>query len=563
MQVRHTLEEALQVKPVISQILLNREIADPEEAWQFLHPALKDLHNPFLMKDIEKGVDRLIKAIFGNERIAIYGDYDADGITSVVVLVKFISQFYNNITHYIPDRIKEGYGLNTDAIDALKHDGVSLIITVDCGTTDHDEIRHAKSLDVDTIVLDHHEVPERLPDAVAMVNPNRIDCAFPFKHLAGVGIVFNFIIALRGKLRNVGFWNNRIYPNLKEYLDLVAIGTIGDIAPLIDENRIFAKIGLEVISQGKRHGIRALKIVSGLNNSSIDSKAASFQIIPRINAAGRVGSPEDAVQLLLTDNPDKAMRLAGVLDTYNRQRQEIERNIIDEIFNKIDEIINLETAKSIVLASPSWHPGVIGIVASRVVDKYYRPTILISLNNGVGKGSGRSITSFNLYNGLKESCDPFLISYGGHQYAAGITIREENIEEFSHAFNKAVRDDVGTSDLIPLTFIDAECNLHDITYELLHQIEMLAPFGNRNPEPVLCVKNIKVASSIVVGTNHLRMRVNEDYTYHDSIWFGMGHVSRLLPESEIDIAFTPQFNNWNGLNNIQLKMIDISLTGSP
>jgi len=557
---QYVLEKELGIMPIISRILINRNIENPDDAKRFLHPSLKDLHNPFLMKDLEKGVDRVIQAISNNERIVVYGDYDTDGITSVVTLVKFLRRFHENVTYYIPDRIKEGYGLNKVAVGKIRNDGVTLIITVDCGITDCEEVAYAKSIGIDTIILDHHEVPEELPNAVAAVNPNRTDCSFPFKDLAGVGIAFNFLIALRGKLRQSGFWNDKTYPNLKEYLDLVALGTIGDISPLIDENRIFARIGLDIINEGKRVGIEALKIKSGLKFNPVDSGEASFKLIPRINAAGRIGSPEDAVRLLLTDDMDEAIRIASILDNYNRERQEIERKILNEVLQIIETKSRDKTIKSIVLASPEWHPGVIGIVASKLVDRYYRPAILISLKDGIGKGSGRSIAEFNLYNGLKDKCDSLLISYGGHRYAAGITIREENIEEFADCLDEAILDNLDMPKLAPKTYIDSTfSSLNEINYELISQVEMLSPFGNMNPEPILCVKNVDVTSATTVGTNHLKMRLSDNGTSHDSIWFGKGQFSNTLSKSRVDIAFSPQVNNWNGMKNIQLMMKDVSI----
>lgn len=561
-QLHNNLSREFGLKPIVSRILINRRMSAPSEVRRFLYPSLKDLHNPFLLKDIEKGVNRLIEAILKGERIAVYGDYDADGITSIVVLVKFLQDIQQSVTYYIPDRIKEGYGLNKNAIDTIKNDRVSLIITVDCGITDTEEIAYAASQGIDTIILDHHEVPDILPDAVAAIDPFRDDCSFPFKHLAGVGIVFNFLIALRGALRNIGFWNNKPYPNLKEYLDLVALGTIGDISPLIDENRIFAKIGLEIINEGRRIGIRALKEKCGIELNTVGAQDASFKLIPRINAAGRVGSPNDAVKLLLTEDPEEARRLASVLDMNNRERQEIERNILNEILERIKARYGKEDIKSIVLASPQWHPGVIGIVASKLVDRYYRPAILISLKDGVGKGSGRSIAEFNLYQGLKEKCDSFLLSYGGHRYAAGISIEEENIKEFSFALDDAIVNDLDLPKLMPRTNVDSYCNLNDIDYDLISQIEMLEPFGNMNPEPILCVENIKVASLTTVGNNHLRMVLNDSSVSQKSIWFGMGHLSDRLCNSRVNALFSPQINKWNGMSNIQLRMKDIALSQS-
>jgi single-stranded-DNA-specific exonuclease len=557
-KTQENLAKELGIHPILSRILLNRNISTTKEAKKFLFPSLRDLHNPFLMKDMKEGVDRAIKAILEGEKVMIYGDYDADGITSTVLLIKFLRYLKVNTSYYIPDRIRDGYGLHKEALDSIKNDGTDLIITVDCGVSDNDEILYASSLGIDTIILDHHEVPDTIPDAIAVIDPHRKDCSFPFKHLAGVGVAFNFLIALRGGLRNIGFWKDRKYPNLRKYLDLVALGTIGDVVPLVDENRIFAKIGMETINEGKSVGLRALRSNAGLEGRTIGSEAASFSIIPRINAAGRVGSPEDAVQLLLTEDTETALRLSERLNAYNRERQEIERIIVEEILHEIKASSRIEDIKSFVFASQRWHPGVIGIVASKIVDRYYRPTILISLKDGIGKGSGRSISEFNLYRSLEEKCASLLVSYGGHRHAAGITIREEDIEDFSQILDDAVRNELDGSDLIRKTDIDAECGMEDINYDLISQIEMLSPFGNMNPEPVLCTKDIRVASLQTVGNNHLKMNMKKGGLSYDSIWFNKGHFADTLAKSTVDIAFTPQINNWRGESSIQLKLKDIS-----
>ncbi|MFB3924983.1 MAG: single-stranded-DNA-specific exonuclease RecJ [Syntrophales bacterium] len=552
-----TLTRELRIHPVLSRVLINRSISTPDKARKYLSPSLGDLHNPFLLKDIDKGLDRLIKAIYNREKIVIYGDYDADGITSVVILFKFLAEFHPNVTYYIPDRLTEGYSLNISAIDRIKAEGASLIITVDCGISDRREISYAKSLGIDTIILDHHEIPELMPDAAAVINTNRVDCGFPFKHLAGVGIVFNFLIALRGKLRGQGFWAMHPYPNLKEYLDLVAIGTMGDIAPMIDENRIFTKTGLELINQGRRVGIQALKEVSGLSKSSVDSMGASFYLIPRINAAGRMSRASEAVELLLADNMNEALRLARKLDAYNRERQILEKEIFDEINMKINEAGLLDKNHVLVFASPKWHPGIIGIVASKLADAYYRPAILISLKEGIGKGSGRSIAEFNLHKGLSR-CHSLLLTYGGHRFAAGISIEEKDIDAFSALLEEIVREDLLSMDLMPQTMIDAHCSLNEINGDLLAQFELLAPFGSMNQEPILCARNVRISSPAVVGNNHLRMNISGDGVSCSSIWFSKGHYVQALSRVELDVAFTPQINNWNGMPSIQLKMRDIS-----
>jgi single-stranded-DNA-specific exonuclease len=552
------LARELSIHSIVSRILTSRRILTPDDANRYLYPSLDNLHNPLLMKDMQKGVQRLIRAINDREKVVVYGDYDADGVTSVAVLVKFLLDIHHTVTYYIPDRIKEGYGLNGPAIDRMKADGVTLLITVDCGISDHEQISYARSCGIDTIILDHHEVPQNLPDAVAIINQHRKDCNFPFKDLAAVGIVFNFLIALRGRLRKDGFWGDRKYPNLREYLDLVALGTIGDICPLVDENRIFAKIGLDLITDCKRVGLVALKETCGVENQVIDSGKASFCLIPRINAAGRVASANDAVRLLLTEDIGEARLIAQDLDICNRKRQAMEKNILNEILGEIERTIDPEKVRSLVFASEKWHPGVIGIVASKLVDRYYRPAILISLKDGIGKGSGRSVADFNIFEGLKE-CDSLLLSYGGHRYAAGISIREEDIKEFSGMLEEVISREIDASDFVSQTNIDAICSLSEITHELVSQIGRLAPFGSGNPEPVLCVRNINVTSQSVVGNNHLRMRLTGDGISYNSIWFNKGHLINVLSGPAIDIAFTPHINSWNGVSDIQLKMKDMSV----
>ena len=553
--------EEFKLNPIVSQILINRGITDLETARRFLTPSLHDLHSPFLMRDMKEGVARMIRAIRGKEKIAIYGDYDADGITALSILYRFLHAIHERVMYYIPDRVDEGYSLNRKAIDRLKAQDISLIVTVDCGVSDREEIEYARTQGIETIVLDHHEVPTALPAAAAVINPNRSDCPFPFKHLAGVGIVFNFLIALRGGLRNIGFWSDRTYPNLRDYLDLVALGTIGDLSPLVDENRIFARIGLELLNEDRRVGLKALRETAGLGNTVIDSGAASFALIPRINAAGRVGTPDDAVRLLLTEDPAEAQRIASRLDACNRERQRLEKTIFDEIMTRIHSMGDAKDKGALVLASPEWHPGVIGIVASRVVDRFYRPTILISLKDGIGKGSGRSIAEFNLYEGLKL-CDPLLLSYGGHRYAAGISVKESDIEKLSEVLGDIVKEGLVVQELVQETSIDAQCSLNRITHDLVSQFDRLAPFGTRNPEPILCTRNVQVSYPTVVGNRHLKMRVYGDGVSCSSIWFNRGDYAQNVEGVRLDITFTPQINYWNGSSNIQLKVRDIAAASS-
>jgi single-stranded-DNA-specific exonuclease len=513
------------------------------------------------MQDMKKAVDRLVYAIHQHEKVVVYGDYDADGITSVSALIHFLRQVHPQALHYIPDRITEGYGLHKKALERFHAEGVKLIVTVDCGISDHEQIASAKQMGMETIILDHHEISGAIPDAVAVVNPHRTDCQFPFKQLAAVGIVFNFIIALRATLRREGFWSNGKSPNLRNYLDLVALGTIGDMVPLIDENRIFVKYGLDLMTEDRRTGIAALKRISGIERQTVDSFKASFGLIPRINAAGRIASAMDAVELLLSENRDQADELARKLDGFNRKRQVMEKAIFCELIDRIGEPDKMGGMGPIVFASAEWHPGVIGIVASKLVDRFGRPAILISIKDGIGKGSGRSLDDINIYHELKR-CESFLLSYGGHRYAAGISIREDDIEPFSALLEGFIREKTAAGDFTARTTIDALCSLQDITHDLLGEMDQLAPFGSRNPEPVLCVRNVRGASPSIVGNNHLRMRVCNDAVSRNTIWFSKGQFLPELSTALLDIVFTPQINYWNGSEDIQLKMKDIAVQGS-
>ncbi|HOJ51391.1 MAG TPA: single-stranded-DNA-specific exonuclease RecJ [Syntrophales bacterium] len=553
------LKEELRIRAVLSSVLVRRGISEPDLAQKFLHPSLHDLHPPLTMAGMKVGVERVLRALYNKEKILIYGDYDADGITGVAIILKFLRELTPQVEYYIPDRIEEGYGLSRSVIDRFQAEGGSLIITVDCGISDFEAVSHARNIGVDTIILDHHEVPPTLPPAVAIINPKQSSCRFPFKQLAAVGIAFNFLIALRGKLRSLGFWTHKKYPNLKEYLDLVALGTIGDICPLTDENRIMAKVGLNLLTEGHRTGIKALKEIAGLGDQAIDANRASYGLIPRINAAGRVGSARDAVELLLCEDYTTALELARKLEVYNRQRQAMEREILEEIMAEVNCMEDFSLKKSLVLASPNWHPGIIGIVASRLVDRFGRPAILISLKDGIGKGSGRSVMDFNIYEGLKR-CASLLISFGGHQYAAGISIREEDVAAFSRLLDEVIEESALSINMKPQTYIDAHCHLRELDYDLIEQLNLLAPFGQGNPEPILWAKGVNITDVTVVGNNHLRLKVKDDHaTTCNSIWFNQGELCGLLGEGRSDIAFTPQLNEWNGFSEVQLMLRDISL----
>lgn len=554
--LQKTLAASLNISTITSQLLINRGISDIQQAERFLSSTLSDIRSPLGMKGMKEGVERVLKALHNKEKIAIYGDYDVDGITSTSILLMFLKSAGANVSYYIPERIAEGYGLNADAISRLAERGVTLLITVDCGISDHAELKLAKELGMDVVVTDHHEVPDDLPPAYAIINPKQSGCPFLFKNLAGVGVAFNLIIALRATLRDEGFWKEKEVPNLKEYLDLVALGTIADVVPLVDENRIFVKYGLMELTASTKPGIIALKEISGLNDVPINAGMVGYRLAPRINAAGRVGKGVDGVRLLTSESYDEAASIAKLLDDGNKERQGLEEVILREATEMVESGL-ISDRKSIVLASENWHPGVIGIVASRIAEKYYRPTVMIALKNKIGKGSARSIHSFMLYEGLKE-CSHLLNEFGGHDYAAGLSINEENIEKFREEFERVASGKLSDEDMLPEMDIDAAMELNEVTEALINELDNLAPFGEANPEPLLCSTGLGIADCKVVGNNHLKMRVKQGRTVRDAIGFGMGNLN-LSPGINLDTAFIPQINLWNGGKSIQLKLKDVRI----
>lgn len=554
-ELQRKLTEELKLSPLLAQLLINREISDPQQADRFLNSTLSDLHSPFLMKDMDRAVDRIISAIKNREMLCIYGDYDVDGITATALLKVFFSEIGAQLITYFPHRLKEGRGLNPEALDRISHRGAKLLITVDCGISDNEPVAYAHRLGIDTIITDHHEVPEDLPPARAILNPRQKDCKFPYKTLAGVGVAFNLVIALRARLREEGFFRDREAPNLKQYLDLVALGTVADIVPLTDENRIFVKYGLEQLTAGRRLGIRALKEVSGCAFGSIDTVAVGFRLAPRINAAGRLDQADEGLKLMTTNNEEEANAIARKLNEENYQRQQIEENILKEACSLVEADVRLKKGASLVLTSPDWHQGVIGIAASRLTNEYFKPTILIAVKEGVGKGSARSIPGFNIYQGLK-SCHDLLKTYGGHRWAAGLTILEERIDEFRDRFELLVTESLSEEDLVPQLDIDAFISLPKITENLIEELNLLEPFGAGNPEPIFAATGLKLIDSWIVGNNHLKLKIREKKKIYSAIGFRMAD-RHPLPSSTIDLAFIPQFNEWEGVRSVQLKVKDL------
>ncbi len=469
----------LDISPITCELFINRGLTNVDDVYDFVFPDLSSIPDPCLMADMDKAVEYIIRAVVSGKKIWIYGDYDVDGITSVAVLLLFFSALGVTARHYIPDRIKEGYSLNPDAIRYIHSQGADLIITVDSGISNHNEIRLAKELGMEVIVSDHHEVGDTLPPADAVLNPKRADCRFPFKDLAGVGIAFNLAIAVRKRLKEQGGFGD--LPNLKRYLDLVALGTIADIVPLKGENRIFVKYGLTELREDIRPGIVALREISGVKRTNVDSTAVSFRLAPRLNASGRIGNADRSVRLLITNDHAEAFSLARDLELENQKRQRMEEEVLRNALAMLEGNGMLTDRHSIVLADEAWHPGVVGIVASRLVDRYCRPVILMSLRDGLAKGSARSIGGFHLYEGLSTLSD-LMVGFGGHKYAAGLTIRADTIQTFADRFDRVVTSMTTEQDFVPTISIDAEITLADIKkHNLLHETKLLAPFGGGNP----------------------------------------------------------------------------------
>ncbi len=545
-KLQNYLSEKCNITPITAQILINRGHTDPEEIEKFLNISLDSLTHPFKMLNLEKASNRILEAILNNEKIGIFGDYDVDGITSTAVLINFFQEIgYNNFTYHIPSR-DEGYGLNNDIIKKFKNENVKLIITVDCGIQNFPEVDYANSLGIDVIVTDHHEPSEILPKAFAVINPKQKDCQFPFKELAGVGIAFYLVMGLRIKLRDKELIKNNV--NLLKYLDLVAIGTIADICPLIKENRVFVKFGLEQVKKSQRPGIRALKQLCYLENKNINYWDVGFRIAPRLNAAGRISNPMKALYLLITDKYSEALKISDELNKNNYERQKIEEKILNEAIKLIEKDNKIKNKKSIVLYSDSWHEGVIGIVSSKLVEKYYKPTILISFTGDYGKGSARSIKDFNIYNGIKM-CEELLESFGGHKLAGGLMIKRNNIREFIDAFETIVNRLTTKEHFIKKIFIDKIVKFNEINKNFLQELSKLSPFGPANEEPLLFVNDILVSGIKSFGMNHLQLQVEQNNIAFEAVGFNIANKNIELGDS-VNIAFMPYLES----QKIKLKI---------
>ncbi len=544
--------QKLHIPPIFSKILLSRGIDSYEKARLFFRGNLTNLHDPFLLKDMNKAVDRIVQAIRQRERILIYGDYDVDGITAVSMLYLLLQQLGADVHFYIPHRIQEGYGISMAGIEEAARLGTRLIISVDCGVTAVREIEYAQQLQMDVIVSDHHEPGKHLPQAYAMLNPKCPESNYPFHELAGVGVAYKLAQALVLAL-------NLDAAIIEDFVDLVAIGSAADIVPLVDENRIFVKEGLKRLNQTSRPGLKALLQVAGLLNKPIGTGQIVFIIAPRINAVGRMGNAERAIELFTTQNYDRALEIANLFESENRQR----KNIDEETFKAAQQIIeknyDLSCYYSLVVDQPGWHPGVIGIVASRLVEKYYRPTVMISVDDNIGKGSARSISGFDIYMALKQ-CEDLLIGFGGHKYAAGLTIARDKIEAFRQRFNEISLKQLNEDLLCPKLRIDGEIRLSEINANFYKFLKLLAPFGPQNMRPVFLSQKLQVVGApTIVGNNHLKFKVRQDGIVMDAIGFNLGDLLyRIEPgASNLDMAYVIEENTHLGRTTLQLRVKDL------
>ena len=543
------LARALGISAVLARLLIKRNVRNPEEARNFLSCDLSSLHDPFLFRDMDKAVGRIKSAIDNKENILIYGDYDVDGLTATALLYSALKRCGAHAHNYIPDRVKEGYGLNAEALEKARKDGTKLVIAVDCGVTAVEEVALLKKHHIDCIIIDHHQpVKDGLPEAFAILDPLVPGCRYPYKYLASVGLVYKLTQALGC--------------SAEEDLDLVALGTISDVAPLTGENRILIKHGLKRLAETRRTGLRALMEVAGIaRKKEFYSETVGFILGPRLNASGRMNSSMHSLKLLLTDDKEEAEKLAEELDKSNRERQAMEAIILKEAVSKVEREVNFKEHKVIVLHGDKWHPGVIGIVASRIAEKFYRPTILVAFDEegrGHGKGSGRSIKNFHLFDALSK-CKEHLIEFGGHEHAAGITISKEKIGAFRERLNAVAHEALQPLDLIPRLEIDAWISLKDLTKKFLKELELLEPFGVGNRKPVFAVRDLSLkAKPKILNYNTLKIWVTDGELTYEAVGFKKALDYKLDSASPIfDLAFTPSINVWQGQESIQLQLKDL------
>lgn len=542
------IQNKYQLNQLLATILVNRGIIEKDEIRLFLEPTRNDFHDPFLITDMKKAVTRIIKAIENQEKVTIYGDYDVDGITSITVLKSFLQDRGLEVKSYIPNRLEEGYGLNKEAIGKIVQEGCQLMITVDCGISAIEEIAYANSLGIETIITDHHEPGNELPQALAVIDNKRKDSKYSFRELAGVGVVFKLIQA-------IGITLELKEEEYLKYLDIVCVGTISDIVPLVDENRVIAKLGLMLISQTKNVGLRS--IINSSGYSKIDSNSISFGIAPRINACGRMGKAEEALELLLSKNINHVNELTKKLNEHNRVRQETEKDIFENAVQQIQKQ-HLEKNNAIVIGGENWHHGVIGIVSSKITEMYFKPSILLSFEeDGMGKGSGRSIPGFDLHDALRQ-CSDTIEKFGGHSMAVGITVQKDKFLKFRKEFEQ-IATKAHIDEIMPVIQVDSKIDVKDINKEMVESLKQLEPFGEGNRMPVFVFKNLKIDSIRALSEGkHLKLTLKDNNTIINAIGFNLGGLAEdYRIGDKIDVVGVLEINSFNGVDSLQINMKDI------
>jgi single-stranded-DNA-specific exonuclease len=556
------LADELNIHPILAQLLVQRGVNTFDEAKHFFRPSLNDLHDPFLMKDMDKAVERISNAILNKEKILVYGDYDVDGTTAVSLVYTFLHNQYVNVGYYIPDRYKEGYGISLQGIDYAKENGYSLIIALDCGIKSIDKIDYANTLGVDFIICDHHRPGSELPNAIAVLDPKRADCDYPYKELSGCGVGFKLIQAIAQQ-------KGILFEDLTQYLDLVAVSIAADIVPITGENRILAFYGLKLLNENPRPGFKAILELSNFKKDEITVNDVVFLIAPRINAAGRIESGKSAVDLLVSKNDNVAGLLGDGINEHNLKRKDLDSSITEHALQLIEESEDHKYRKSTVLYNSAWHKGVIGIVASRLTEKYYRPTIVLTKSNdenNMVSGSARSVKDVDVYNAI-ESCSDLLEQFGGHMYAAGLTMKEENVEEFIQRFEEVVSSTIEDRMLVREVEIDAELNLNDINQKFFNILKQFAPFGPGNMSPIFKSSNVRDnGRGKVVGNNHLKLTLvqHDDYqSTFDGIAFQLGHHHPQVEQQDaFEIVYHIEENNFNNRTTLQLNIKDLKFVKS-
>jgi len=549
----NALQASLNINATICKILVQRSIDEFEKAKQFFRPKLDMLHSPWLMKDMQKAVDRIVTAFNNEEKILVFGDYDVDGTTSVASMYQFLKQIYTHVDFYIPHRYKEGYGVSKAGIDFAKSEGITLIISLDCGIKSVELIDYANNLDIDFIVCDHHLPDAVIPNAVAILNAKQKDCPYPFKELCGCGVGFKLMQALAETLH----LPDSSYLN---YIDLVAVAIAADIVPIVDENRVLAFYGLKKVNENACAGIKALMELAAVKKEMQITNLV-FVIAPRINAAGRMDDAKKAVQLFIEQDATKAIEIAKMLHLDNIDRKEADSTITEEALNLINDNEALKNRKSTVVYQPHWHKGVVGIVASRLIETFYRPTIVLTKSGDIVAGSARSVNGFNIYEAI-HACKDYLLGYGGHFAAAGMTLLPENVQAFADAFEIEVANTISTDSLTPEIIIDAELKFAEITPSFYNIINQMEPFGPENMRPVFITRKVMdTGFSKIVKEQHVRFLVKQQNITFSGIGFNLAHKFHLLQMNEpVDIVYTIEMNEWNNESNLQLRIIDVQLS---